>query len=106
MNKILEHDGIKLPETSHPSSSNIVCVKCNYVNRLDSKFCERTGCAYPLTQEAFDEIKAAEKAKLQELVTAEIQKKDRKLPHECWCRCEIRSGLRCVPIRIFDRERV
>jgi YVTN family beta-propeller protein len=40
-----------------------------------------SGCNYPLTQLALDEIKAAEKAKLQELVTAEIQAKDQEM-HE------------------------
>jgi hypothetical protein len=37
------------------------------VNKLESKYCERVGCNYPLTQLALDEIKAAEQAELQAL---------------------------------------
>ena len=44
------------------------CGRCNYVNKLESKYCERVGCNYPLTQLALDEIKAGEQAKFQELV--------------------------------------
>ena len=43
------------------------CWKCQYVNKLESKYCEGKGCNYPQTQLALDEIKAAEEAKLQVL---------------------------------------
>jgi|SRR5215469_4337077 len=44
------------------------CWKCQYVNKLESKYCEKPDCGYPLTQIALDEIKAAEQVKIQELV--------------------------------------
>ena len=44
------------------------CGRCNYVNKLESKYCEAKGCNYPLTQLALDEIKSAEQKKLQELI--------------------------------------
>lgn len=65
-NKILEHSGIKLTTASAVSGQR-TCGRCNYV-KLESKYCERSDCSYPLTQQAFDEIKAAEQAKFQELV--------------------------------------
>jgi hypothetical protein len=49
-----------------------------YVNKLDSKYCERPGggCNYPLTQLALDEIKVAEQAKMQELVNKSNLERD------------------------------
>lgn len=44
-----------------------MCGRCNYVNKLESKYYERAGCNYPLTQLALDEYKAPEQAMLQEL---------------------------------------
>jgi hypothetical protein len=52
------------------------CGRCGYVNRLENKYCERSGCNYPLTQLALDEIKAAEQAKLQELVNESNLERD------------------------------
>ncbi len=77
-NKILEHCGIKI-ENKQQQMVFRTCGRCNYVNKLESKFCEGKGCNYPLTQLALDEIKAAEQAKLRELVTAEMQVKDQKI---------------------------
>jgi len=65
--KILEHDGIK-PSPPSPILSNRTCGRCGYVNKLESKYCEKVGCNYPLTYEAFEDIKTAEQAKFQELV--------------------------------------
>ncbi|MGA9149796.1 MAG: hypothetical protein WBZ36_04385 [Candidatus Nitrosopolaris sp.] len=81
-NKILEHTGIKLTTPGHPVSVQRTCGRCGYVNKLESKYCEKVGCNYPLTQLALDEIKAAEEAKLQTLrnelleTKAAQQKKD------------------------------
>ncbi|MFY9868917.1 MAG: hypothetical protein WAK17_04295 [Candidatus Nitrosopolaris sp.] len=76
--KILEHDGIKLREETG-STSNIICVKCNYVNKLESKYCERTGCAYPLTQEAFEEIKKQEESRMNSMIDERLRGKDEEI---------------------------
>jgi hypothetical protein len=68
LNKILEHSGIKLQTSAQAVSVQKTCDRCNYVNKLENKYCERVGCSYPLTQLALDEIKAAEQVKMQELV--------------------------------------
>jgi integrase/recombinase XerD len=65
-NKILERYGIKIAD-KQPQPVSMTCPRCKYVNRSGSKYCERSGCNYPLTQQAFDEIKAAEQAKVQEI---------------------------------------
>jgi len=68
-NKILEHCGIKVAAFGKPQMVSRICGRCGYVNKLESKYCESAkGCNYPLTQLALDEIKAAEQAKMQELV--------------------------------------
>jgi integrase/recombinase XerD len=73
-NKILEHHGIKIASQSQMVSR--ICGRCNYVNKLESKYCERVGCNYPMTQGAFDEIKAAEQTKMQELVNKSNLERD------------------------------
>lgn len=65
-NKILERHGIKIAAV--PQMVSRTCGRCNYVNKLESKYCEAKGCNYPLTQLALDEIKSAEQKKLQELI--------------------------------------
>jgi integrase/recombinase XerD len=65
-NKILERHGIKIAN-KQPQSVSRTCGRCGYVNKLESKYCERVGCNYPQTQLALDEIKAAEEAKFQTL---------------------------------------
>jgi hypothetical protein len=65
-NKILEHHGIKIANKQQQMVSR-TCGRCGYVNNLGNKYCEKSGCAYPLTQSALDEIKAVEEAKLQTL---------------------------------------
>jgi integrase/recombinase XerD len=76
-NKILEHDGIRFDKkaTEH-LTSNIICMRCNYVNKLGSKYCEGKGCNSPLTQLALDEIKAAEQTKMQELINKSNLERD------------------------------
>lgn len=41
------------------------CPKCQFVNARENKMCSK--CAYPLSQEALDEIKAEENKKIQSL---------------------------------------
>jgi integrase/recombinase XerD len=66
-NEILEHHGIRIVNKQTQSVSR-TCGRCNYVNRLENKYCERTGCNYPLTQEAFDQIKSQEQLKMRQLI--------------------------------------
>jgi integrase/recombinase XerD len=75
-NKILEHSGIKITTLAKPQMVSRICGRCNYVNKLENKFCESKGCNYPLTQLALDEIKAAEQAKFQELVNKSNLERD------------------------------
>jgi hypothetical protein len=75
-NKILERCGIKIADSKQPQSISKICWRCNYVNRSESKYCERSGCNSPLTQLALDEIKASEKAKLQLLVNESNLERD------------------------------
>jgi integrase/recombinase XerD len=71
-NKILEHYGIKLNKPVETVLSNRTCGRCGYVNKLESKYCENSakGCNYPLTQEAFEEIKKTEKEEVKKLIAA------------------------------------
>jgi integrase/recombinase XerD len=66
-NKILERHGIKIVNKQTQMVSR-TCGRCGYVNKIENKYCESSGCNYPLTQLALDEIKAAEQAKMQELI--------------------------------------
>ena len=78
-NRILEHSGIKIAN-KQPRMVSRPCGNCGYVNNLGNKYCENpTGCHYPLTQIALDEIKMAEQAKIQQLVAVEIQAKDQEM---------------------------
>jgi integrase/recombinase XerD len=73
-NKILEHNGITIANKKTQSVSR-TCGRCGYVNKLESKYCERVGCNYPLTQLALDEIKAAEQAKSKPFVMRFLKQK-------------------------------
>jgi integrase/recombinase XerD len=73
-NKILERHGIKI--SKQPQSVSRTCGRCNYVNKLENKYCEGKGCNYPLTQMALDEIKAAEQVKFQELINKSNLERD------------------------------
>ena len=78
-NKILERHGIKVAAFAKSQMVSRACGRCGYVNNLGNKYCERSGCSYPLTQLALDEIKMAEQAKIQQLVAVEIQAKDQEM---------------------------
>jgi integrase/recombinase XerD len=77
-NRILEHSGIKITNKKVQSVSR-TCGKCGYTNKLESKYCAANGCNYPLTQGAFEELKAAEQSRMQELIAAAQQKKDQEI---------------------------
>ena len=74
-NRILEHNGIKIPNKQQQMVSR-VCWKCQYVNKLENKYCERVGCNCPLTQLALDEIKTAEQTKMQQLINESNLERD------------------------------
>ena len=64
-NKILEYNGIiaeDIPK-KRPSISN--CPRCEFVNALENKYCSR--CSYPLTPEAFDQIKQSEETRFMDM---------------------------------------
>ena len=59
-NQILVHNGI-IPEESAAAQrkpSVLSCARCSLVNAVDNKFCSK--CSYPLTPQAYEEIKAGE----------------------------------------------
>src|SRR5439155_24071697 len=48
--------------TAHRKPSVLTCPRCSLVNAIDNKFCSK--CSYPLTPQAYEEIKANEDIKL------------------------------------------
>ncbi len=99
-NKILEHHGIKLANKQQQLVSR-TCGRCQYVNKLESKYCERVGCSYPLTQLALDEYKAAEQAKLQELINKSNLERDNTIQA---LRQELRVKSRLIEMRLSYLE--
>ena len=64
--KILQHNGIiSLELKSKPSILN--CPRGNLVNVIENKYCSK--CSYPLVPSAFEEIKLAEEAKINTLMS-------------------------------------
>ncbi len=63
--KILIHNGIIPPEEmkSKPSVHN--CPRCELVNAIENKYCSK--CSYPLVPSAFEEIRADEDKKLNDI---------------------------------------
>jgi integrase/recombinase XerD len=63
-NQILVRNGIISEESAaaHRKASVLSCARCSLVNAMDNKFCSK--CSYPLTPQAYDEIKAQEDVKL------------------------------------------
>ena len=62
-NQILVHNGIISEEsaTAQRKPSVLSCARCSLVNAMDNKFCSK--CSYPLTPQAYEEIKAQEDVK-------------------------------------------
>ena len=62
-NQILVHNGIIAEETAigERKPSVLSCARCSLVNAVDNKFCSK--CSYPLTPQAYEEIKAEEEEK-------------------------------------------
>ena len=64
-NKILEQNGIIIDTDLKPKPTNINCPRCELVNQIENKYCSK--CSYPLTPQAFEEIKQEEDAKFRAL---------------------------------------
>ena len=66
-NQILVRNGIISEESAaaHRKLSVLSCARCSLVNAIDNKFCSK--CSYPLTPQAYEEIKAQEDTKLREM---------------------------------------
>lgn len=62
---ILEHNGIIVEETQKKKSSVSTCPRCDTVNSLENKYCYQ--CSYPISPQAFDEIKEEENKKINDL---------------------------------------
>jgi integrase/recombinase XerD len=64
-NKILEYNGIsdELSKIHKPVVSN--CPRCQLVNTLENKYCSK--CSYPLSPEAYDQIKQDEERRFIEM---------------------------------------
>ena len=64
-NKILEYNGISVEplKKQKPSVSN--CPRCTLVNALENKYC--SSCSYPLSPEAFEQIKQNEEKRFIEM---------------------------------------
>ena len=70
--QILVHSGIIAENEIQRKPSILVCYRCNFVNTIETKYCSK--CSYPLTPEAYEEIKAEEDRKFQ--VLREKQEQD------------------------------
>ena len=76
---ILEHNGIILEESQKKKPSISTCPRCDIVNALENKYCYR--CSYPITPQAFEEIKQEENKKIMDL-EKKYQKDIESLKHE------------------------
>jgi integrase/recombinase XerD len=63
-NKILMQNGIITEDQARPIPSVRNCPRCEYVNTFHNQYCD--SCSYPLTSEAYDNIKLDEDRKLRE----------------------------------------
>ena len=64
-NKILARNGIKTEEIFKQKHAIHLCSRCNFTNAIDIKYCSK--CSYPLTPQAFEEIKEEENMKFKAL---------------------------------------
>ena len=73
-NQILVRNGIISEESAaaQRKPSVLSCARCSLVNAMDNKFCSK--CSYPLTPQAYEEIKTQEDMKL--MIMEERHKQD------------------------------
>jgi integrase/recombinase XerD len=64
-NKILEHNGISTEPLKAQKPTVLNCPRCELVNVVENKYCSK--CSYPLTPEAFDQIKQSEEQRFMEM---------------------------------------
>ncbi len=64
-NKILEYDGISVEPVKKQKATVSNCPTCELVNALENKYCSK--CSYPLSPEAFEEIKQNEEKRFIEM---------------------------------------
>lgn len=64
-NKILEYNGIISEEIPKKKRSVLNCPRCDLTNAYENKYCSK--CSYPLTSEAFEQIKKTEETRFIEL---------------------------------------
>jgi integrase/recombinase XerD len=64
-NKILEYNGISVGTLKARKPIILNCPRCELVNVVENKYCSK--CSYPLTPEAFDQIKQAEENRFLEM---------------------------------------
>ncbi len=76
-NKILEYNGIMSEETQKKKPSVLNCPRCDLVNTLENKYCSK--CSYPLTSEAFDQLKQNEEQRFIDLENKIIQDMEKKI---------------------------
>lgn len=68
---ILEHNGIITEEVAKRRKPIMDCPRCNHVNALENRVCSK--CAYPLSQQALDEIKEIERREIESFVEKKVQ---------------------------------
>jgi integrase/recombinase XerD len=56
--KILEYNGILIPDEIRKKPAVLICGRCDLVNAIENKYCSH--CSYPLVQAAYEEIKENE----------------------------------------------
>ena len=75
--KILEHNGIISDDMQMKKSYILICPRCDLTNAFDNKYCSK--CSYPLTPEAFDQLKQNEEQRFMDLENKLIQKMENKI---------------------------
>jgi integrase/recombinase XerD len=63
--KILEYNGISVKPLKKQKPTVLNCSRCELVNALENKYCSK--CSYPLTSEAYDQIKQSEEHRFKEM---------------------------------------
>ncbi|HXT82902.1 MAG TPA: hypothetical protein VN704_00890, partial [Verrucomicrobiae bacterium] len=64
-NRILEYNGISTGSTIKQKPVILDCPRCNLTNALENKYCSK--CSYPLSPQAYDEIKQSEEIRIKKL---------------------------------------
>jgi integrase/recombinase XerD len=76
-NRILEYNGIEITNLGRKKPSILNCPRCDLTNALENKYCST--CSYPLTPEAFDQLKQNEEQRFMDLENKLIQDIENKI---------------------------